>query len=366
MKKFLLVLFLLILTAQSSEAQIRGLDLLGLAKLDRKMILQQLPSGSAIGVLAGTFGNAQGPLEEMLQSGKVSAVRIHLLNGACWRGKNCEATEPKLSDIEAIGNRARVFSELIGRYPSVQCFLSPVLEYDERNPSMVRQWVGAIQQSAPGCRIVLSPGSGITIGGYLIERHGNSYGRADIRSNDGESLFDAPRDYPSEGSTITLGWVPSFNLRRAGERTFVPPSRRNSILTSSELSKAIGIMRGSTDQSTTSPIADQSAPNLRSIGCEHNNNPRDGTDGFVWKLSERGKAVWLAPPKFQSVFKRVDIVSNGKVFDILRYREQFSEHGRPYRGIYDGNRTLDKYPQNSVLRADKSCWILKDPTQRID
>lgn len=353
-KKLLILLFL---TPSVVFGQSKGLDLLGLAKLDTKMIAPLLPNNTCMGTLSGTFGNIAPHATDLLSTNKVSCWRDHLLNGPCARSHNCESGEPGLRDFGAIEKRARAVVDTLKNFPSVACYLSPVLEYDERDKTVVQKWIDAIKRGAGDrCKIVLSPASGVVLPGYLVERHGNSYGKADVRSNDGESLFEAPSTYPSEGSSITFGWIPSFNLRRQGESAFTPPSRRSSVLSKAELVQAIGIMFG----------AAQPAPEPVLVGCKNTLNPRDGTDNFVWKLADRGKAVFLAPAKFQSVFKKVEILSNGKVFDTFKYRHPFTEHGRPYRMIYDGNHTLDKYPFNSVLRGDSTCWILDNPHGRID
>lgn len=352
---FLLVSPLLSLSEQ-------GLDLLALPKIDSNIVIPELPKNTVIGALHGTFGPLLTPYEKYLKSENVTAGRAHLFNGACWRNKNCERGEPKLNNFETLAYRARVTGQLFSKYPNVKCYLSPVLEYDERDRRVVQRWVDILRKNASNCTVVLSPNKGILVPGTLVERHGNAYGKADVRSNDGESLFDAPGDYATRGTVLSLGWIHSFNLRRRAETGFTPPSKRTVRPTSDEVRRAINIMfsGGGSVPGTPDP------PSVS--GCEKKFNPRDGKGNFTWKSGDNThKATWLAPARYQKVFKRVDILSpNGKIFDSLRYRHQFSEWGKPYRGIYDGRFALTKYPLNSTLRADKNCWLMPDPRGRID
>jgi hypothetical protein len=190
------------------------------------MIADTIPEGTAIGALQGTFGNVVPSLRILLQTGKVPAFRVHLLNGPCWRNKNCEKGEPRPSDLKAIRRRTKGIKRLIREFPNVECYLSPVLEHDVSRRKLVSRWFEVIHREAPTCILVSSANTGINPKGILRERHGNS-ARGDVISNDGESIFDIKaRSGYTGGRRLTLAWIPAANLRPDNETRFIPPSRR--------------------------------------------------------------------------------------------------------------------------------------------
>lgn len=216
----------------------KGFDILGLAKQDIRMLKKALPKGCAIGTLSGTFGEITSPLTSILDTGKIVAVRNHLINTVCRRNNNCEAGEPKPTDYDVIRKRAAKFQMLAIKYPKVDFFLSPALEYDEKDKDVVKRWVTIIKNTAPACKIVLNPHSGVLVGDYLREKHGNKNTPSDIRSNDGEDFFDLDDydAYKSQGEIITFGWTYSFNCRKEGG-PFIPPSQRTVKCTQAEIKK---------------------------------------------------------------------------------------------------------------------------------
>lgn len=214
----------------------KGFDLLGLAKQNIKMLIRNLPKGCAIGVLAGTFGEVTKPLASLLDTGKVVAVRAHLINTVCKRNNNCEAGEPSPYDIDVLRRRAVKFEMLAHRYPKVKFFISPALEYDEKDIKLIKKWVRVIKDVVPSCEVVLNPHTGVTIDGPLREKHGNKYTPSDIRSNDGADFFDLEDfdRYKNQGRIMTLGWTYSFNCR-AKSGPWVPPSQRTIKCTAKEI-----------------------------------------------------------------------------------------------------------------------------------
>lgn len=231
------------LAGTASSQDFYGQDILGLAMQDVGMVAKTLEQGQAIGVLAGTFGPTIKPLRRLLVTGKVPAFRAHLINGTCWRNRVCEAGEPRPNNIKAIRKRAKEYADLQAEFPNVKCFLSPVLEHDEKDKGLVLSWVRAIHDAAPQCEVVISAFSGWVPPGVLVERHGND-AKGDIISNDGESLFDSnsPK-YRTGGRIMVLGWINRYNLRVTGEKTFTPPSKRKHKASKTDLIQAMRLLK---------------------------------------------------------------------------------------------------------------------------
>lgn len=204
----------------------KGLDLLGLARMDVRMLLRNIEPETAIGVLAGTFGDYRPNLTKLLDSGKVPAVRVHLSNGSCARNRVCEVGEPRAIDYRLIGQRAKRVEALANLYPEVEFFVSPRLEYDETDGSIHRNWVEVLMHNAPTCRMIFSPFAGSVPKNAATERHGN-HAKGTIISNDGEALSDAPADWAEGGSFLSLAWLHTMNGRGSSQHdVFVVPSKR--------------------------------------------------------------------------------------------------------------------------------------------
>jgi len=219
------VLLVLLFTSSALAECRQGYDILGLAKQDVGMIAQEIRPNSVIGVLEGTFGPVIPSLTRLIQTGKVCAFRAHLRDGTCWRNKKCPKGTPSLHELTYLGKLAQSFQALSDR-TQVPCYLSAVLEHDEKDAKKVQAWIDVIRRHAPSCTPVISAFSGVFLPGILKEKHGND-SRADIVSNDGVSLYDADTShYWSHGSLFSLGWIHRFNLRTSGEKTFVPPLQR--------------------------------------------------------------------------------------------------------------------------------------------
>lgn len=207
-------------------SRINGLDLLGLARMDMRVLLRVLRPGTAIGVLAGTFGDYRPNLVKLLDTGKVPAVRIHLSNGPCERNRVCEVGEPGPNDIHKLTDRAARVEALARLYPQVKFYLSVRLEHDVTSPEILAKWKRLVHAHAPSCVGVNSPFRGGKITGFMHEAHGHK-AKGAIISNDGEALSDAPRNWASGASEGAYVWLHSFNGRGSSSHdVFVVPSKR--------------------------------------------------------------------------------------------------------------------------------------------
>lgn len=222
-------------------AEHKGIDVLGLAMQDCDLFLDSLPKNTAIGVLEGTFGDPLPCLERLILAEKVSAIRVHLINGPCWRNKNCEEGEPKPTDKIALKNRAKKYQLLFERH-KIPCFLSPILEHDIKDVAQLEDIFRLLKLEAPNCSLVQSVYKGNRIPGILNEYHGNN-AKGEITSNDGESIFDLDSiDYADSGSIITFAWFPALNLRLVREIQFIPPKKRKIKAKAEEISHALRLI----------------------------------------------------------------------------------------------------------------------------
>jgi len=235
------LLWMLVNTARA-EPQ-RGLDLLALATVDPVVVGQELDPDSALGWLVGTFGNANPKAAIVLNSGKVTAVRVHLASGVCIRNGNCAAGEIRYRSLDELRKRAISIKQLMSAYPTVKVYLSPFLEHDSKDKALIAQWFKVIKEACPTATPVCSAFTGFCPMGVLKEKHGNE-GRAAIRSNDGDSIFDSDSiKYRNSGSVLTMSWIPENNNRVSGEKTFTPPQKRPHLMTKELLRQQVRILR---------------------------------------------------------------------------------------------------------------------------
>lgn len=223
------VLCLLGIVIKNAEAEpYKGYDILGLAMQPVKMIAEEVGPNSVVGVLAGTFGPVIAPLEALLNqaNGKVIGYRAHLGNGTCLRNGVCGPGEFKPTAFKIMRKRAKDFHDLNMRHPGIKCWISPYLEYDEKNKKTVETWMRIIREELPECTLVLNPHTGYAPNNVMRERHGSTV-KGPIISTDGVSFFDVDNAEYCDGAThLCFAWINRFNLRVTGEEDFVMPRQR--------------------------------------------------------------------------------------------------------------------------------------------
>lgn len=243
LKSLLITVIIFLVTSQSVFADaVKGYDILARARENDQVVRQNILPGTAEGVLQGTFGDVIPHLEGDINTGKLVAFRAHLNNYTCIRNHNCEAGEPKITDLDSLRKRAQAFEALHQRHPNVGCYLSPWLEHDIKDQAVVNQWFQIVKAAAPSCQPDCSYGVGYCPP-TLIERHGNQ-AHGDIVSNDGESLWDSDSvDYWKHATILVLGWIHHENNRRSGEKTWTPPSKRPALLTAQDIQQINALMQ---------------------------------------------------------------------------------------------------------------------------
>lgn len=204
-----------------------GQDILGLARQDYEQIANNWSQGECLGVLAATFGPTIKPVATVISKNNVPAVRWHL--SFCNHNNQCTPGECQPTDLPCMIKKAKSVNKLHSIYPDTQCYLSPRLEYSEKNKDKVTRWFMAVGEAAPLCILVASPMPGSYVPpNVLLEKHGNSPGIADIVSNDGANYFDSDSvKYNKTGKLINFKWTYRDNLRLSSEKgTALPPKQR--------------------------------------------------------------------------------------------------------------------------------------------
>lgn len=224
--------FLILLLCSTAKAQtLPGYDVLGLARYcDTFLKAPKLP---ALSTLMSTFGDPLPCVEKRIAQGELSLVQVDLIDATCWRNRVCPPGTPKPSDLRVIKSRAAEVRKLAVRNPHIKFQVSPALEHDEKDPSVVQKMLEASKQGCPECEVIQSPFSGKIVPGYLVEKHGTRV-RSELVSGDGASLFDADNiasdgngfEHRTSGRIATFAWFNELNLRCTGEKSFTPPLKR--------------------------------------------------------------------------------------------------------------------------------------------
>lgn len=229
-----------------AHGQVIGQDLLAAQhpQFNGTKILPFLQSGSALGVLANTFGNDITPVRNLLSSGKFSYVRVHLANGPGIANRQSgpyeffyketfASLESKIlkkdkATLQYFRDSSAKYCVLRTEFPATTLLISPVLEH-RLGTGAFRIIANEVLSGCPGVQLVNNPvtGKGERYLGAWIEAHATSV-KADIYSWDGldASDGDVPRWLKQvSGAKIAFVWSRSFNGRASGG-TFVDPRAR--------------------------------------------------------------------------------------------------------------------------------------------
>lgn len=188
-----------------------GLDFLGLGSKywDVKGSLSVFPEGWGLGFFDTTFGDVRKNLKKFLDSGKVSAARVHIW----WSDAH------KIAPLDVLEKRLPIYERLAQEYPAVKFYVSHSCEYKESSLSAITKRVALVQKLCPSCVVVQTPMKSPVVKGVgLLEQHGtNSKPRTGgIVSTDGQNVFDIDAEKwvnQHNGSDITFLWATRFNLR---------------------------------------------------------------------------------------------------------------------------------------------------------
>jgi hypothetical protein len=318
-----------------------GLDLLGLANknVDMKAVIRAFPQGFAIGVFAREFGDVIPNLKKLLDTGKVSAVRVQLW----WGGK-----PHVIAPMKFLEKEAPRWEALANEYPHIQFFVSHSCEYSEDDISAIARRVDLIQLLCPSCILVQSPMKSPIIKGVgLLEEHGTkATTKAQIVSADGICSADinTPKWLAKHvGALIRFLHAPRFNLQHHVKFPItLPPAPKRKAAPSAEY--ITHIVR----QAVPEPNYDVQAyfgpekttrpkkPNLWKTVAEDSNSganlvdPRGTKPMYFFKRRKNKKTgKWKESPEFLEIVNR-----DGNVLGRLKLHLDEDE---------DPNRTTDRY-----------------------
>lgn len=351
----------------------------------------------AISILWGTFGEEGGCLKRFLSDPRPKTLEVHLVNEVCQRNSRCGPYEflrgMSVSDYEKKllardEKLLRRFRDLSGSVADflhkntaggpLTCYISPGLESNisRKAARVLFEIVGA---HFPQCKKVWNPLNSSPYAkpfdGHVFEQHGNkprvsppcivNLDGIDVGSVDPERYINKYKQ-----CDLVFLWGFGFNGNKEGGQWQDPRERE---FPKGEYFQSMSQMLHPVAAGGGGAVEERDLEVPEVSGCRRMLNPHDGDGGFVWKVADRHpgdnrspRIAWLSPPKFQKVFRRVEVISKGKTFDRLTFRHAFTEHGRPYRNIYDSSKEPKTFPLNSTLKADGNCFRLQNPTGRID
>lgn len=327
MKK-LLILISFLLLCSSAWAQHKGLDLLGLAQLDVKMVAQEIDHGTSIGVLKSTFGNEEPNEQYLINTGKVDCFRVHLIDGTV-NGHACSGNVTSLSVLRSRAQEAKRF--FIDKNPGQCAYLSPVLEYGCRDKKIIDGWFKLLATEFPQFGVVCSPMKNeYCPPGILREMHGNKVNAdgsptADFTSNDGNSLFDADSTkWQNTGRVMSLGWSYCANGRVSGEKPgdkVPPPTQRVNWCSRDEIRQLVRLMRPAQPKPATA-CKDVPGNEIWKTNAEYYGKGKDDGRG--------NKPIFISKNKFSSF----DVLTTGgKKVGCLKYFGTYQGGGyRSYMG----------------------------------
>jgi len=242
---FVVVLFSIRIVSVNADG-LTGFDLLALQHplFPLEKVLAEIPNESSLGVLLDTFGEDRAKIFTALKSNKFTSFRIHLANGPGLRNKQLGSYENLYGlDIQSFEKKviqgdqtlensfvekARYVNELVQQFPTIKCYLSPVLEHN-LSPKAFLKLSSLIQKEISACQIVNNPVNGWSHqinGTDILEVHGmeNPPQAQYLASQDGD--FGTKENFLSQhkAALIRFIWKGSYNCRTKGK--FVDPRSR--------------------------------------------------------------------------------------------------------------------------------------------
>lgn len=309
----------------------RGIDVLGLAKQDVRMIAQEIDPGTAIGVLKKTFGPEEPAEQVLINTHKVSCFRVQLIDGTV-NNHACAGNVTSLSVLRQRAQEAKVF--FIDHNPGQCAYLSPVLEHGCTNHAVVDGWFNLLHKEFPQFGVVCSSnGRGYCPPNVLKEVHGNT-GSAPFRSNDGADVFASPPEYQNSGSVMTLAWSYCANGRLSSEKPGTPvppPTQRVNWCTRDQFRHMVRIMRPVQPKPQGLLCKDIVSPNI--------NKPRSENYGIGHGDSRQDKPMVILSRRYP----RLSIQTLGnKEVGCFKY---FGTYGTNQSRLYEGNCSGKSAPQ---------------------
>lgn len=109
-----------------------------------------------------------------------------------------------------------------------------------------------------------------------------------------------------------------------------------------------------------------SSPISQEAACQTHHDPFDGPNGFLWKpvSDSNGNAVVLFPSNLRA--RKAKFVKNGVVIE----KPYYSGNGNGGRDHFRSRNSPSFFPENFTVMATAAgsihCWLIEDPTLRVD
>lgn len=329
-----------------------GEDDLGLAKLNAADIRNNIDSGTALGWLEDSFGDAHPKAKVILDSGKIVKARVHLGDGTV---SNHQCLAPQ-KDLNLLRGKAKRLKTLSNLYSDIKWYVSPWLEHGCKDKTLVNKWFTILKNQLPGMKYVCSAWGGYCPPDTIHEKHGNS-ANGKIISNDGDSFFDAnsPK-YRLAGDDIVFGWTNCKNGRTTGEKVFTPINQRVDWCTKDETLQTIRLLRSPEPKPQVTGCGDFKGWELSKVNAEFYGKDKD--DG-------RGNKPMLILPK---IYNRLSVrrISDNAEVGCYKYYGPYSGQGggyRHYMGDCSGQTPVKLMNQlgsewGKLVAPDGKCWII--------
>lgn len=248
-------------TTNVAPSRYVGIDALGIKHKDFPVaiMMKHFPKDGMLGVISDdTFGDSNDNIKEALDTGKVRAIRAHLVNATVLNGagrivssstlKNYSGWDKINAEANSNGNIYKILKkeldklkDLMSNYPNVEVYVSGLLEHQlgEISAKRIAEWLR--NNIEDRWEVVNSPYNNDIQKGVLALSEGHGIrkfeGSRDIRSGDGVTNFNS--DYYSKSYNMwetsklaLLYWWNELNFNRSGANAkegegFVPPRDRS-------------------------------------------------------------------------------------------------------------------------------------------
>lgn len=355
--------------------------------------------------LYNTFGTSFKCVKDFVASGQLKLIEIHLINETCLRNSRCgryeyvydknvqdyerEWLNPTAKVKKGFYEYSKPVADFISSLPDgVQCVVSPGLE-SNLSTKAGKNLTAEAGRIFTRCRIAWNPMRGSPISGTVYESHGSTpkLSTPCIANLDGEDI-NFPDRHSELSNKIQASeipgylsqydhciaanlWVAEFNGTCQGG-PFVDPRQRTCWADKKMFERVAALAKITAVDPGVVPRWDEK-DKLSERGCLKFIKPKDGNKiGFLWKESDTKKtdsgklaAIALFPDSFKQKFSTVRVFSDGKRIEDLRYVYQYTQDGGN-RQLWLSNRAPKDYPYNVVLKADTTCFRLRNPKERID
>lgn len=249
----LLAILLILCGSSKGFGQVNGHDILGLQSkhFSAKEATKAFHSSTALGILDYTFNPGLTNIIRILDTGRISVLRVHLINGSCIRRNTCGKyyrfrfytkktfNKAVLSNSPTVRHylrwRTKIYCKLLTIYPHLKLLLSPAIEHNLSRAA----WLKAAQIIKNTCqvaRLVNNPEFFFNANafGAWDEYHGteNIPATAKIVSTDGFDIKEINKKYflsRTKKVRVRLAWEAGYNCLSSSSLTvkFIDPRDRN-------------------------------------------------------------------------------------------------------------------------------------------